>query len=1087
VGLVPNVKIEDRRRITVLFIDMAGFTSFSEAADPEQIRNLQQEYFALIREVMRQYGGVVEKYIGDAVMAVFGAPIATEDDALRAVRAGLEAQRVLTRGHLGQLASFRVGIATGEALVDLAAMHDGGQAMASGDVVATASRMQTTAPDGGVLVCDITAAATEHEIEYVEQPKLTLRGRSIPRRLFLAISAKLHRRDRDESTPMVNREHERGLLVTALHRMIRDRTPQLVTVFGPAGMGKSRILRELSRYAAGLRDVNVKWLTGHCPPFGENVTYSALAEIVKSEFGILDTDDHATTRSRLDTALRALTTAQEAARLADALGPLVGLPSAGLKPDETEAAWRRLLLAMASAVPTVLVFEDMHWADDKMLRFVEMLSSSATGAPLLIVATSRPELRERRPEWTTAVTGAISLSLGPMNDEHIAALCSLMVGQAVFPDESVAPLVELAGGNPLYAHEFVRMLVEQGELRPVGEQWTLSDPDRAPMPQTVQAVISNRLDLLDHTDRAVLQTAAVVGTHFWPGAVAAALETGLDLVHHSLDRLQQRDLIGERPNSGMAGQSEYFFRHVLVRDVCYQRLPRRERVGRHQRTADWLEEVIDNRGTDLAEVLANHRWAAHEIARTLGMDTGPYAGVARSALHRAARRAYALNALDAAATAIDRALGLKLGEDPALELLAAEFKLFREGEAFLSEGGRDKLEYLARRLVDISDESGAARALTLLGSAAWARADRAAALSYLDEAVNRYESLPESLNQAEALQELARVHMFNFETAPAVAAAEAAADIADRLGLAEVSANARITSATARCFAGERGGPAELATITAHCREHGLVSWRRAIQNLAWAAQEEGDLAETGRLLAEQRMTTSTGGLTLSPIAHGHTANAYFGGDWQRRIDETDQVMHQPSREWDPKTVLSTAWIKVIRGEETSDAIVDDILRSARLSGFHRPLRTACSHAALYQALQGHLSEAMELLSELDGDWRRGVALPFAEWVAAAGHAAYLTGDPARELLTSMMRLAPRRTPWVEAAVATVEGEHVRAAAIYARIGDVSDQMLSLAWGSRAGQLTGPQERELHEFAARNKAKLLLPASSGSPPVRRRK
>src|SRR5262249_29772385 len=236
---------------------------------------------------------------------------------------------------------------------------------------------------------------------------------------------------------------------------------------------------------------------------------------VKAQLGILDTDDEPTTRSRLETALDAMVSETEADRLADALGPLVGLPATGLGQDETELAWRRFIHAMASAKPTVLVFEDMHWADEKMLRLVEMLGNLGGGVPLMVVATARPELRERRPDWTSAVTGAVSVSLGPMNDDHIATLCGLMVGQAVFPEESMAPLVELAGGHPLYAHEFVRMLVEQGELRPIGEQFTLSDAQRAAMPQTVQAVIANRLDLLDATDRSVLQAAAVVGTQFW--------------------------------------------------------------------------------------------------------------------------------------------------------------------------------------------------------------------------------------------------------------------------------------------------------------------------------------------------------------------------------------------------------------------------------------------------------------------------------------------------------------------------------------------------------------------------------------------
>lgn len=1051
---------------------MAGFTSFSELADPEQVRTVQREYFHTVREVVHQYGGIVEKYIGDAVVAIFGAPIATEDDALRAVRAGLEAQRVLSRGRLGEMAGFRVGIATGEALVDLSAVHDGGQAMASGDVVITASRMQAVAPPGGVLVCDVTAVATQHEIEYVEQPALTLRGRSTPKKLFSAVSARLHRRDRDESTPMVNREHERGLLITALHRTIHDKRTQLITIFGPAGIGKSRLLRELDRYAQRRHDGTVKWRVGHCPPFGENVTYAALAEIVKSELGIRDSDDHATTRSRLDSALRAMTSPQEAARLTEALGPLLGLPATGLSPEEHEQAWRRFLIAIAATAPTVLVFEDMHWADQKMLRLVEMLGSLGPGVPLLIIATSRPELRERRPDWTSAVTGAVSLSLGPMPDEHIGTLYELMVGQAVFLEESIKPLVELAGGNPLYAHEFVRMLVEKGELRPIGDTWTLSDPDRAQMPLTVQAVISNRLDLLEPTDRAVLQAAAVVGIHFWPGAVTAALGATVDVVNRSLQRLQQRDLVTEQPDSAMAGQVEYAFRHVLVRDVCYQRLPRSQRATHHCAAADWLERLLDDRPNDLTEVIANHRWAAHEITRTIGQDPAPFAPAARAALHRAARRAYSLGALDPAIIAVERALSLKLDDDPILELLAAEFALIRDADRFLGDGGIARLEALADQLAEAGEDAAAARAYTLLGMAARARADRSAALSYLDQAVNRYESLPESLEQAEALLELARVHMVNFETTPAVAAAEAAADTAQRLSLVEVNANARITSATARFMAGDPDGLAELEAITTHCREQQLTSRRRAMSNLAWATLEEGEIARYDALLSESLNVGNSSSLVSTPYNGAHVA--YFSGDWDRQIAGTAQTMRLPSAEWDPNAVLTTAWLQVIRGETPNDDAVMSLLNSARQSGFHRPLRSAAAHAALYRALQGRTAEAIDLLSELDEDFRAAISLPFGEWAAAAGHAAHLVGGEARQRIQAMFALAPRRTAWVEAAIATVEGDHLAAAAVYGRVGDQSDQALSRAWAARAGQLDEPQLTLLREFAQRNRARWLL-------------
>src|SRR6266536_3139121 len=320
--------LEDRRRVSVLFLDEVDSTAYSESSDPEQVRGIQNEYFATARRIIRQYGGVVEKYIGDAVMAVFGAPVATENDPLRCVRAGLELQRLLPRQLRAAAAGlrFRVGVATGEALVDLAAARDGGQAIVAGDVVNTASRLQSVAPPGGVLVCGPTYAATRSTIRYEEQPPVTLRGRSSPTEVWLAV-APLERTHPDrevDGSPLVNRKHELSLLVNALHRALRDRTPQLVTVLGHAGIGKSRLVREVYQHTTRLLDVPVAWRVGRCPPFGENVTYAALADIVKAQAGILDTDSADTARERLDRTLRALVGEEEAARLSDALSPLVG-------------------------------------------------------------------------------------------------------------------------------------------------------------------------------------------------------------------------------------------------------------------------------------------------------------------------------------------------------------------------------------------------------------------------------------------------------------------------------------------------------------------------------------------------------------------------------------------------------------------------------------------------------------------------------------------------------------------------------------------------------------------------------------------
>ncbi|MEV6969720.1 adenylate/guanylate cyclase domain-containing protein [Hamadaea sp. NPDC051192] len=1092
---LPAAPREDRRMVTVLFVDMVDFTPFAEQLDPEQVRGTQHEYFSVVRRVVRQHGGVLEKYIGDAVMAIFGAPVATENDALRAVRAGLEVQRALTQqaGPVADL-SFRVGVATGQALVDVTAARDGGQAIVAGDVVNTAARLQAACPPTGVLVDELTYDATQNEIEYAAQPPAILKGKRSPSHIWLATGAgRLRVGERDESTPMVDRDHERGMLTTALHRMIADRAPQLVTIFGVAGIGKSRLLRELSRYAARLPGQDIRWLVGHCPPFGENVTYAALAEIVKAELGVLDTDDDATARERLSAALLRLGGEGEADRLADAMGPLLGLAGSRLPQSETESAWRRFLQLLAASGPTVLVFEDMHWADEAMLRFVEMLCGAGKGLPLMVIATARPELRERHPSWTSAITGAASISLGPMRDMDISTMYAQMFGHATFPSASLDPLVELAGGNPLYAHEYVRMLVDRGELRPVGPTWMLESDTATRMPQTVQAVIANRLDLLEPTDRVVLQAAAVVGTQFWPGAIAAASGLPTEPVIRALHRLEQRDLVVEAASSTMADEPEYAFRHVLVRDVCYQRLPRSERVQCHQRTADWLERTTDGRLHDVAEVLANHRWAAHEITRTLGQDPAPFARPAREALQLAARRAYNLHALETAQTLLARALGMKLDPDAGLELLAAEIDFYRDGDAFLNDGGVVRLILLTEQLAAAGDVAGAARGCTLLGQAAWSRADRAETLHWLGRAVGYFEGLPDSPQMMEALLELARARMLDFEFEPAIAAARGAADTARSLHLAEAEASARITIEVARYMAGEPDALDELHKATEDCRRAQLSSWRRAASNLAWVYLEEGDVSANLRLLSEVRASVRGGGHALSPSYNEQAQNAYMAGDWTDAIGATAVVMRRPTEEWDLHAIAIGAWMRVLRGEPVEidgEDPIETVLIGARRSGFHRVLRSALAHAALCRVLQNRTEEAQALLDELEQDWSQTEMMTFCEWSAGAAHAAALLGPAGARQARAMFERSTRRTPWIEAALSTMAGalaedpaeaggHHLAAAEIYAKIGTPSDEVLALSAALRVLPVTDARhagvEQQVRAFAERNGAPRLLP------------
>src|SRR5688572_29375429 len=913
---------EDRRRVSVLFVDLIDFTPFVEHTDPEEVRDLQTAFFAAARRVITQYGGIVEKYIGEAVMGLFGGPVATETDAVRCVRAGLELQRVLARyastGEGERELRFRVGVTTGEALVDVAAARDGGQAIVAGDVVNIAARLQSVAPPGGVLVSGATYAATKSVIRYAAQPPVTLRGRSQPTEVWLAIAPmqRVHPDREIGATPLVNRTHELSMLVNALDRAVSDRIPQVVTVLGHAGIGKSRLVRELYQHSQRLSGVDpVVWYTGRCPPFGENVTYSALADIVKAHAAILDTDTAQAARARLDEAVTDLVGPAETARLSEAIGPLVGLPGSKLAAEEAESAWRRFVGALAARQPTVLVFEDLHWADESMLRFVELLGATVRDVPLLLLATARPELVERHPGWSTTISGALTITLPPLRNAEIATMYAHLLGQATYSPEALEPLVELADGNPLYAHEYTRMLIEQGALRPTS---TVAERARLPMPDSVHAVIANRVDLLDAADRAVLQAAAVVGMQFWPGAVAAALNRPVDAVERTLRRLEQRDLVHEQASSAMEGQLEYRFGHLLVRDVCYQRLPRGERVARHKRTADWLDRISTSRVTDLAEVLAHHRYTAYEIARTLGTDAARYAPAARDALHRAASRAYALRALDTAATHAECArLLCDAATPPAerlrIELLAAEIAFYADGAGFLAAEGVDRLTRTAEQLQDAGEQSGAARAWTLLGQAAWLRADRVAALSCLDRAVELFENRPDTPEKADAYAELGRLHMLNLEDGPAVAAAGAAAEIASQLGLVEVAANARISIGTARYMAGDRRGLAELQDVMVLCRRQGLLAVQRATQNLAYALMEEGDWTASTAVRQEAEAGVP-GGHTLATGYFGAAQQAWFDGEWQRLIDSVADADSALAGSWDLQSRGMATWVRVLRG-----------------------------------------------------------------------------------------------------------------------------------------------------------------------------
>ena len=653
----PTAQAE-RKTVTVLFADLVGFTARAEQLDPEDVRAVLSPYYARLRGELERFGGTVEKFIGDAVMALFGAPVGHEDDPERAVRAAL-AIRDWVREE-GQI-EVRLGVATGEALITLGARPGQGEGMAAGDVVNTAARLQAAAPVNGILVAERTCRATRHVIDYRETGPVTAKGKREPVLVREAVAARSRLGTdvaHEARTALVARERELAVLRDALARVRAEREPELVTLVGVPGIGKSRLVFELSRIADAEPEL-ITWRQGRSLPYGEGASFWALAEIVKAQAGILDTDPADQTAAKLTQMVTGvLPAAAEADWLARQLGALAGLggtggPTGGER-GELFAAWRQFVEALAEARPLVLVFEDVHWADDGLLDFIEYLADWASGVPLLVVCTARPELLARRPGWGGGQPNAVTLSLAPLSEQDTARLIGLLSGRAVLEAAQHGQVLARAGGNPLFAEQYVQMLADKA----AGAE--------SAVPESVQGILAARLDLLAPGAKRLLHDAAVIGKVFWPGAVAVLGGTNGDTelapaaLEESLHELERKQFLRRDRASSVAGQTQYTFTHALVRDVAYGQIPRAARADKHACAAGWIESL--GRPEDHAEMLAHHYQRALELARAAGQDTAALEPRARAALQAAGDRGYALHAYASAAGYYRAALALWPGD-----------------------------------------------------------------------------------------------------------------------------------------------------------------------------------------------------------------------------------------------------------------------------------------------------------------------------------------------------------------------------------------------------------------------------------------
>src|SRR3954451_24237679 len=612
----------ERKVVTVLFADLVGFTTQAEQLDPEDVEAILRPYHERLRYELERWGGTVEKFIGDAVVAFFGAPIAGENDPERAVRAALAIRDWISEE--GKL-EVRIAVNTGEALVNLAARPQAGEGMAAGDVVNTTARLQSAAPTNGILVGETTYRATSQRIDYREHPAVEAKGKEAPVAVWEVVDARARfgvDLTPETRTPLIGRDRELELLVGTLERARQQRSPELVTLVGVPGIGKSRLLGELFQSIETAGELTY-WRQGRSLPYGEGVSYWALAEMVKAQAGILETDTDDDAEAKLARAVEQLID-EDAEWVLSHLRPLVGQAGdAAGSQEEAFVAWRRFFEALAEAPAAVLVFEDLQWADDGLLDFIEHLADWVRDVPMLILCTARLDLLERRPGWGGGKLNSANVALAPLSDEETARLISALSERPLLEAELQSALLDRAGGNPLYAEQYVRMLTERetsGELA---------------LPETVQGIIAARLDALAPDEKALLQDAAVIGKVFWLGALGAN--------EQQLHPLQQKEFVQRARRSSVEGETEYAFKHLLVRDVAYGQVPRAERAEKHLRTAEWIEAL--GRTEDQAEMVAHHYVSAFELARAAGQDVSAMTGRMRGALREAGDRALALNAL----------------------------------------------------------------------------------------------------------------------------------------------------------------------------------------------------------------------------------------------------------------------------------------------------------------------------------------------------------------------------------------------------------------------------------------------------------
>jgi len=1030
----------ERKVVTVLFCDLVEFTAATDSTDPEDVDALLDRYYTMVRGEIERFGGTVEKFIGDAVMAVFGAPAAREDDPERAVRAALavvERANALRGDDPGVIVQVRVGITTGEVLARLNPAASRGEAMVSGDVVNTASRLQAAAPAGRILVDTATYRGTSHAVRYERAEPVVAKGKPEAIPVWLAVELGASAGDAEEAiVPLVGRVYEFGTLVNAFARMRDDDSAQLVSLVGVPGIGKTRLVAELRQYVDA-DPAETTWRQGRSLAYGEGVAFWALGEVVKAHAGIHETDSG----TAAETKLRACVTqivgdADEIDWITAHLASLVGVESANGdgRSDRAEAfsAWRRFVEAMADERPTVLVFEDLHWADEGLLDFIDLLADRVTTVPLLIVCTARPEFLQRRAGWGGGKPNASTLSLPPLAPAETEQLIAGFLAEDGLAGQRRSQVVAQSEGNPLFVREYVRMLRDT-------DQDVLPESPEVSLPGTIHGLIAARLDALTEEDKRIAQVASVIGRVNWIGAISALSGTPLNELEEALYGLEQRQLLRRARRSAVPGETEFTFTHALIQDVAYNQIPRPDRAAYHVAAADWIERMSGERD-DRIELLGHHLLAAVRLRwQTGGLDAalGERAG---DALGKAGDRAMALSAYTAATNHYTSALELVSDDDSPLAahlLLGRGKALFQTATTFPTE-----LEIAAGLFERLGDFRRAAEAEAFW--AGWLVNHNAPdeAYGHAERACSLLDAEPDSPEKAFAVMSLGRIGAERGD-AGCWEHLVAGAEMADRIGSLELRARAALGLAEERL---SRDDPAGIADIHEYVRlARGLKSSTAVLCKMCAVS----DLLALGRVTESRDIHTealqAATDLRLETYRQGLQRQlaslTFVSGEWSTTrtvVDAAPRNMAASAQALVSTQLLGDDAVVAIRALiSLADGRVADAVRDARVAA---DLVGTSWGGVLVLALGSYIFASAgeaSTAAEFAEPWidlvreGRGCVTTFA-WPFVAQSFRIMRRE--KELLR-IVDLGRVRTPWLECARSIAAGEHVAAQGILRTIG----------------------------------------------------